>query len=141
MSSFIPNLKELSDIVKSHAGSDLTEKSEPILSAVLGRFDSILGSLGAGKGVDNTIEAAVREKSTDWGLLLKDTADFLQTHKNLVQDGQSQALRIDEDIRVLIDVVHTKVAKGGIDDKGYLVSFRITSNRENGSKKVVLMEE
>jgi len=135
MSSFIPNLKELSDIVKSHAGSDLTEKSEPILSAVLGRFDSILGSLGAGKGVDNTIEAAVREKSTDWGLLLKDTADFLQTHKNLVQDGQSQALRIDEDIRVLIDVVHTKVAKGGIDDKGYLMErvIQLATSLPDGS--------
>lgn len=107
-------------MVKSHIGSDITEKSEPLLSMVLGRFDSILGN--ETEEMDNTAINADREGSTSWGLLLKDTVDFLLKNQSLILDGQSQALRIDENIRVLIDVVHTKVGKEGIDDKSYLVS-------------------
>jgi hypothetical protein len=50
--SIFPSLKKFRDIFKSHVGSDFIEKSEPLLSKVLGRFDSILSNLGD----DNTIE-------------------------------------------------------------------------------------
>ena len=60
------------------------------------------------------------------------TVDFLHDHKGLIQDGKSQALRIDEDVRVLIDIAHTKVRKEGIDDKGYLVGFPLARKREDG---------
>lgn len=119
-SPILSTLGELRDIVKSHVGSDSTEKSESLLSTVLGRFDSILGTFG---GDDITTETAKREKSTNWGLLLKDTVDFVEANKGLIQDGTSQALRIDEDIRVLIDIAHTQVLKEGINDKSYLVGF------------------
>lgn len=118
--SIFPNLKKFRDLVKSHVGSDLTEKSEPLFSKVLNRFDSILSNLG---DQDEPIEAANRKVSTNWGLLLEDTVDFLQNHKGLLQDVQSQTLRIDEDIGILIDVAHTKVLKGGIDDNKYLVGI------------------
>jgi len=112
----------------------LTEKSEPLLSKVLSRFDSILSTFGGGGGGDDdiTTEAVKREKSTDWALLLKDTVDFVEKHRGLIQDGKSQALRIDEDVRVLIDIAHTKVRKEGIDDKGYLVGFPLARKREDG---------
>jgi hypothetical protein len=133
--SIFPSLKEFRDIVKSHVGSDFTEKSEPLLSKVLGRFDSILSNLGDD---DNTIEAAKRKKSTDWGLLLKDTVDFLQNHKGLIQDVQSQALRIDEDIRLLLDIAHTKVAKGGIDDEYLMERFiQLATSLPDGSETQV----
>lgn len=56
--------------------------------------------------------------------------DFLQAHKDLIQDEKSQALRIDENIRVLIDAAHSKISKEGIDDSGYLVCCPITQKRE-----------
>lgn len=126
MSSSLPSfpilstLGEFRDIVKSHVSSDSIEKSVPLLSKVLGRFDSILSTLG---GEDNTTEAAESGKSTDWSLLLKDTVDFVETHKGLIQDGKSQALRIDEDVRVIIDVANAQAMQEGINDKGYLVGF------------------
>lgn len=126
MSSSLPSfpilstLGEFRDIVKSHVSSDSIEKSVPLLSKVLGRFDSILSTFG---GEDNTTEAAESEKSTDWSLLLKDTVDFVETHKGLIQDGKSQALRIDEDVRVIIDVANTQAMQEGVNDKGYLVGF------------------
>ncbi|KAK7219323.1 hypothetical protein V2G26_007326 [Clonostachys chloroleuca] len=116
--SIFPNLKKFRDLVKSHVGSDLTEKSEPLLSKVLNRFDSILSNLG---DQDEPIEAANRKVSTNWGQLLEDAVDFLQNNKGLLQDVQSQTLRIDEDIGILIDIAHTKVLKGGIDDNKYLM--------------------
>jgi hypothetical protein len=124
--SLFPNLKEFRDIVKSHVGSDSTEKSEPLLSKVLSRFDSVLSNLGDD---DNTTKTAKREQSTNWGLLLKDTVEFLQSHKGLIQDVQSQTLRIDEDIRVLIDIAHTKAVKEGTDDNQYLVGFAFAWRR------------
>jgi len=116
----LSTLGKLRDIVKSHVGSESTEKSEPLLSAILSRFDSVLGTFG---GDDDTAEDVNREKSTNWGLLLKDTVEFVEAHKGLVKDGTSQALRIDEDIRVLIDIAHSQVQKEGVNDKGYLVCF------------------
>ncbi|KAK7230147.1 hypothetical protein V2G26_002317 [Clonostachys chloroleuca] len=116
--SIFPNLKKFRDLVKSHVGSDLTEKSEPLLSKVLNRFDSILSNLG---DQDEPIEAANRKVSTNWGQLLEDAVDFLQNNKGLLQDVQSQTLRVDEDIGILIDIAHTKVLKGGIDDNKYLM--------------------
>lgn len=125
----LSTLKEFRDKVKSHVGSDSTEKSEPLLSKVLGRFDSILSTFGDD---DNTAEAAKREKFTDWGLLLKDAVEFLENNKGLIQDGKSQALRIDEDVRVLIDVANTKALKEGINDKTYLVGHPLAWNRRDG---------
>jgi hypothetical protein len=117
--SVLRSLNDFRGLIKSHIGSDLTVESEPRLSNVLGHFDSILGNVGDG---DNTIEAAKRKESTDWGLLLQDTVDFLRSRKGLIQDAQSQTLRIDEDIRILLDVIQTKVMKeGGINDNEYLV--------------------
>lgn len=118
--SILNSLSDLSVLIKSHIGSDLTAKSEPLLTNVLGHFDSVLGT---GGHTDNTIEAAKRKESTDWELLLQDTVDFLHSHKGLIQDAQSQKLRIDEDIRILLDVIQTKVANGGVNDNEYLVSF------------------
>jgi hypothetical protein len=123
MTSIIPNLKELVDIIKSHIGSDLIAKPEPIFSGVIGRFESILGHVNGTKE-DNTTAAAERAESTDWGLLLTDTIDFLHAHKGLIQDGKSQALRIDDDIGVLIDIAHTKVTGDGLEDKSYLVGYK-----------------
>jgi hypothetical protein len=128
MSSLIPTLRDFRNMVKSHVGSDSTESSEPSLSKLLGRFDLILGNFSDD---DNTNETAEREKSTNWGLLLKDTVDFLQKHKGLIQDRQSQTLRINEDIRLLIDLAHAKVMKEGIDDNGYMVGFPVTRMWEN----------
>lgn len=118
--SIFPNLKEFRDLVQSHVGSDLTEKSEPLLSKVLGRFDSILSNVSSG---DNPIEATKRKVSTDWDLLLNDSVDFLEGHKALLQDTQSQTLRVGEDIGILLDIAQTKVLKGGIPDDKYLVGF------------------
>jgi hypothetical protein len=117
--SVLRSLDDFRGLIKSHIGSDLTAESEPRLSNVLGHFDSILGNVGE---EDNTIEAAKRKESTDWGLLLQDTVDFLQSRKGLIQDAQSQTLRIDEDIRILLDVIQSKVMKeGDINDNEYLV--------------------
>lgn len=121
MSTFA-NLKEFRDIVRSHVDSDLAEKSDPLVSKILGRFDSILGNPGDDGDEDNTMEAARRKKSTNWSLLLKDVIDFLQSHKGLIQDVQSQSLRIDEDIRLLIDIAHSRAGNGGLDDE-YIVRF------------------
>jgi hypothetical protein len=119
--SLFSALKGLRDIVASHLGSESTKKSEPLLHTVLGRFDSVLG--GAVAGEDETTEAVKREKSTDWGLLLTDTLDFIDAHKGLIQDGTSQALKVDQDIRILIDIAHTQATKGGVNDKTYLVGL------------------
>lgn len=112
-------LKGLRDLVWSHIGSESTKKSEPILHTVLGRFESVLG--GTVPGDDETTEAAKRSKSTDWALLLTDTLDYVEKHLSLVQDGTSQALKVDQDVRVLIDVAHSQVTNDGINDKSYLV--------------------
>lgn len=116
-------IKGLRDIVLSHLGSDTTKKSAPVLHTVLSRFNSILGgTVPAVNGDDETAEALKREKSTDWGLLLTDTLDFVEAHKGLLQDGTSQVLKVDQDIRVLIDIAHSQVTKDGVNDKSYLVS-------------------
>jgi hypothetical protein len=124
MASIFPSLKGLLDIIKSHIGFGLIDEPEPLLTNLISRFNSILG-ITNGEKIDNTIEAAKREKSTDWGLLLKDTVDYLLSNKGLIQDGKSQALRIDDDIGVLIDLAHTKVADEGLNDKSYLVGISI----------------
>ena len=113
-------IKGLRDIVLSHVGSGPAKKFAP-LHTVLGRFDSILGVTVPGD--DETTDAAKREKSTDWGLLLKDTLDFVEAHKGLIQDTTSQGLRVDQDITVLIDIAHSEVTKDGVNDKSYLVSL------------------
>lgn len=125
MSSILPTpinttLQEFRDLVRSGVGSDLSRKSEPGLYKVLGRFDSILGTNGDD---DNATETTKREKSTDWVLLLSDAIDFLEKNMGLIRDGKSQALRIDEDIGIFIDIAHTKALKEGINDKSYLVCF------------------
>lgn len=132
MSSLLPTpilstLQEFRDIVRSHAGSDLTRKSEPTLSKVLDRFDSIIGNSGAD---DHATEATEREKSTDWFVLLNDAVGFLEKNMGLIREGKSQALRIDEDIGIFIDIARTKVLKQGINDKTYLVCFPLLSSRE-----------
>ena len=128
-SPILSTLGELRDIVKSHVGSDSTEKSEPLLSAILSRFDSVLGTVD---GDDDTTENINREKSTNWGLLLQDTIEFVEAHRDLIKDGTSQALRIDEDIRVLIDIAHSQVQKEGVNDKGYLVCFPLVLKLGDG---------
>jgi hypothetical protein len=117
--SVLNSLSTFRGLIKSHIGSDITAKSDPLLSNVLDHFDSVLSN---GGNTDNTIEAAKRNESTDWGLLLQDTVDFLHGHKGLIQDVQSQNLRIDQDIKVLLDVIQTKAANGGVNDNEYLVS-------------------
>lgn len=118
--SVLHNLDEFRGLIKSHIGSDLNEKPEPLLSSVLGHFDSILSN---GGDKDNTIEATKRNGSTNWGLFLQDTIGFLQSHKGLIQDVESQSLRIDEDIKILLNVIQSQVAKEGINDNEYLVSL------------------
>lgn len=118
--SVLHNLNEFRGLIKSHIGSDLNDKPEPLLSTVLGHFDSILG---IGGDSDNTTEATKRKESTNWSLLLQDTLDFLQAHKGLIQDAESQSLRIDEDVKILLDVIQTKAVKGGINDNEYLVGL------------------
>lgn len=132
MSSLLPSptlstLHGFRDIFRSRVGSDLTEKSEPVLSEVLDRFDSILGTYADD---DNATEAAKREKSTNWVLLLNDMVEFLEAHTGLIRDGKSQALRIDEDIGILIEIAHTKALREGINDQSYLVCFPLLPSRE-----------
>lgn len=119
MASVFPSLEGLLDKVKSHTGTDLIEKPEPLLSKALRRVELLLDANGTG---DNTTVNAERSKSTNWGLILKDTLEFLQSHKELIRDGRGQASRVAEDLGVLIDIAHTKASKDGVDDKSYLVS-------------------
>jgi hypothetical protein len=128
-----PSLKDLLDNVKSHLGTDLIERPEPLLSKVLGRFENLLGANGTG---DNTTANAERSKSTNWGLILRDTVDFLQSHKELIQDGRSQAFRVADDLGVLIDIAHTKAAEEGVDDKSYLMErvIQLATSLPNDSK-------
>ncbi|THX71700.1 hypothetical protein D6D04_09409 [Aureobasidium pullulans] len=118
MASVFPSLEGLLDKVKSHMGTDLIEKPEPLLSKALERFELLLDVNGTG---DDTTVNAERSKSTNWGLILKDTLEFLQSHKELIQDGRGQASRVAEDLGVLIDIAHTKASKDGVDDKSYLM--------------------
>lgn len=137
MSSFWPTPKlpilttlgEFRDMIQGHIGSDITARTEPLLSGVLNRLDSLLGT----HVTDNTVEAADRKKTTDWGLLLKDTVAFLEEHKDLIQDGSSQALKINEDIRVIIDVAQSQASMDGVNDKEYLVGI---SPSEIGEKRL-----
>ena len=132
MSSFWPTPKipilttlgEFRDMIQGHIGSDITARTEPLLSGVLNRLDSLLGT----HVTDNTVEAADRKKTTDWGLLLKDTVAFLEEHKDLIQDGSSQALKINEDIRVIIDVAQSQASMDGVNDKEYLVGISPSEN-------------
>lgn len=121
--SIFPSLKGLRDVVMSHVGSDVTETSEPLIAKVLGRFDLILGYPNS-NNVGNKTVPVKRNVSTNWGLLLKDTIDFLQSNKGLLKDVQSQAFRVDQDIRLLIEVIHSKAAKGGLDDE-YVVGSSV----------------
>jgi hypothetical protein len=131
--SVLNSLSTFRGLIKSHIGSDITAKSDPLLSNVLDHFDSVLSN---GGNTDNTIEAAKRNESTDWGLLLQDTVDFLHGHKGLIQDVQSQNLRIDQDIKVLLDVIQTKAANGGVNDNEYLMErlIQLAISLPDGSK-------
>lgn len=131
--SVLNSLSIFRGLIKSHIGSDITAKSDPLLSNVLDHFDSLLSN---GGNTDSTIEAAKRNESTDWGLLLQDTVDFLHGHKGLIQDVQSQNLRIDQDIKVLLDVIQTKAANGEVNDNEYLMErlIQLAISLPDGSK-------
>ncbi|KAL5333992.1 heme peroxidase [Aspergillus crustosus] len=133
MSSFFSDLKEFRNIVKSYVGSDLTKTREHMLFKVLDRFDSVLGD--SPDSIDAT-EPATSDKHTDWGLLLKGALDFLEDHRGLLQDAASQRFRIDENIRLLIDLAHVRISKGLVDDSWNLTEriIQLAASLPDGSE-------
>ncbi|PCG90846.1 heme peroxidase [Penicillium occitanis (nom. inval.)] len=119
-------------MIKCSVGGDATEESDSTLHGLLNRFNSIL-ALGGG---DNTTNAVKRESSAPWSTLLTDIFDFLEKNISLLSDEKSQALRIHEDIGILIDIAHTKALKEGINDKSYLMEriIKLAASLPDGSE-------
>ena len=61
----------------------------------------------------------------EWSTLLTDIFDFFKKNISRLSDEKSRAFRIHEDIGILIDIVHTKALREGINDKSYLVRYSV----------------
>ncbi|KAL2851638.1 hypothetical protein BJX68DRAFT_265884 [Aspergillus pseudodeflectus] len=118
MSSFLSDLKEFRDILQAYAGSGSVPKQENIFSSLLSHCDSVIHIVTDEDGT----KATNGEMSTDWALLLKDCLDYLESHQTLLQSAQSEAYKIAEDIRLLLEIAHEKVTNRGIDDKWNLAN-------------------
>ncbi|RDW87901.1 hypothetical protein BP5796_03595 [Coleophoma crateriformis] len=111
-----PHLQQLHTIIDKRLPPEVTETRDEGLSKLVGS----LSRISVGKN-DNTSGKANRATWTDWTLLEMDILDFLKSNKGLIGDVASQGNRVGEDLKLLIDGVHSKAQHQGIDDKQYIM--------------------